>query len=55
MPGYEQRLCNFIENIRKKKRQSQTSTKSIAAKGESGLTKAEERELKKLIGEDIYD
>jgi hypothetical protein len=55
MPGYEQRLCNFIENIGKKKRQSQTSTKSVAAKGESGLTKEEERELKKLIGEDIYD
>ena len=55
MPGYEQRLFNFIEALNKKKRQAQTSTKSRAAKPEAGLTKEEQRELKKIIGEDIYD
>ena len=55
MPGYEQRLFDFIEALNKKKRQAQTSTKSRAALSENGLTKEEEAEFKKLIGKDAYD
>lgn len=55
MPGYEERLFHFIERQNKIKRQAQTSTKSRAAKSKNGLTKEEEVEFKKLIGEDSYD
>ena len=55
MPGYEERLFHFIERQNKMKRQAQTSTKSRAAVSKNGLTKEEEAEFKKLIGEDTYD
>ena len=45
MPGYEQRLLAYIQNEAKKKRQAQTSTKSVAA-----LTDTEKKELKKITG-----